>query len=409
MRCALLALLLLLPGWALAQAALSSTLSGTVRDSLTQKPLPFASVFLANTTLGATTNEQGEFTLARVPAGSYDLVASFVGYRLAKVAVTVGGPAPQQVALPLAPESSQLGEVVVRARRHANRPEDYQRFIELFLGRTSFSRQCRIRNPRAVIVDYDAKANELTASATDYVEVENQALGYRLKYYGMHFSANFGQQLVTFYGQPVFEELVPRSAGQRQRWANNRATAYRGSLTHFLCSVYLDKVAAQGFLAQKLRVIPNPPFARADSLRRQLLRQHQHTALSSAEMDSVARWARVYPSLQLLYTAPRPLDSLRRVAPDGRVYLRFTDYLRVTYSREPPDPLYPGPPRLPGGPPDPPPRQQVSRLQLLAHEAELQPNGQLLNPLAVLVQDYWGFEKMGEFLPLNYAPLSPIP
>ncbi|MEJ7659882.1 MAG: carboxypeptidase-like regulatory domain-containing protein [Hymenobacter sp.] len=38
-------------------------LSGTVRDSVTRQPLPFASVFLANTTLGATTNEQGHYVL----------------------------------------------------------------------------------------------------------------------------------------------------------------------------------------------------------------------------------------------------------------------------------------------------------------------------------------------------------
>ncbi|RZK14459.1 MAG: hypothetical protein EOO56_24925, partial [Hymenobacter sp.] len=56
--------LLLLPGLAGAQASLS----GTVRDSLTQKPLPFASVFLANTTLGVTTTEQGTFVFERVPA-----------------------------------------------------------------------------------------------------------------------------------------------------------------------------------------------------------------------------------------------------------------------------------------------------------------------------------------------------
>jgi hypothetical protein len=224
----------------------------------------------------------------------------------------------------------------------------------------------------------------------------------------LHFTANFKQELVTFYGQPVFEELTARSADQRRRWTTNRAIAYNGSLTHFLCCVYLNKVSSQGFLAQKVRLVPNPPFARADSLRRQLLRQHQQqrTPLSAAEMDSVASWAHVYPNLQLLYTNPRPLDSLRRVAPDGRVYLRFTDYLQVTYSREVTDPLYPGPPRLPGGPPGPPPKEQVSRLQLMQREAELQPNGQLLNPLAVLVENYWGFEKMGEFLPLNF--LTPI-
>jgi hypothetical protein len=37
-------------------------------------------------------------------------------------------------------------------------------------------------------------------------------------------------------------------------------------------------------------------------------------------------------------------------------------------------------------------------------EVEIEPNGQLANPLAVFTDEYWGFEKMGEFLPVNYLP-----
>jgi len=339
MRCVLLALLVLLPGWVLAQAQLS----GTVRDSLTQKPLPFASVFLANTTLGATTNELGEFVLARVPAGSYELVASYVGYRLARRPVQVAA-APLTVALGLAPETSQLGEVVVRARRHRNRPEDYRRFAELFLGNTSFSQQCRITNPQAVLVDYHSQAKELVAEAPDFVAVENQALGYRIKYYGLRFRVSFVQQVLSFYGEPVFEELTPRNVHQRRRWKTNRLTAYQGSQRHFLKSVYDNRVAAEGFLAQKVRIVPNPAFARADSLSAQLRRHRPPGVRTAAEQDSLASWGRVMPNLQLLYTAPRPIDSLRRVAADGRVFLRFSNYLQVSYLRELPDPHYQPPP-----------------------------------------------------------------
>ncbi|MFC7668000.1 carboxypeptidase-like regulatory domain-containing protein [Hymenobacter humi] len=80
----------------LAQA--QSSISGIVQDSVTRQPLAFASVFLANTTLGVTTTEQGTFEFPRVPAGTYDVVGSYVGYRLAKQSITVG-PTPQQLML----------------------------------------------------------------------------------------------------------------------------------------------------------------------------------------------------------------------------------------------------------------------------------------------------------------------
>ncbi len=48
--------------------------------------------------------------------------------------------------------------------------------------------------------------------------------------------------------------------------------------------------------------------------------------------------------------------------------------------------------------------RQVSQLGLMLPEIRIQANGQLVNPLAVFTDKYWGFEKMGEFLPVNYLP-----
>jgi hypothetical protein len=396
MRTALAILLLLLPGLALGQGRLT----GVVQDSVTHQPLAFASVFLANTTLGVTTTEQGKFEFPKVPAGTYDIVGSYVGYRLARQTIRVEA-GPQQVTLRLAPTANQLGEVVVRP--NPNRASDFQKFSELFLGRSTFSRQCRIRNPDDVLLDFDSEANELTASAIKYVQVDNDALGYRVKYYGLRFVTNFTQQVVTFYGQPVFEEMATKSERQQRRWEANRVRAYRGSLAHFLRSVRDSQLTAQGFVARRLRVVNNPRFARADSLRKALLRQLR--AFSAAEQDSISRWASVPPAFSMLYVAPRHLDSLRRVAPGGQhVFLRFRDQLQVTYLNEGPDANYHPQPSRFAKPAPLPQDQQASQLILMQPEIEIEPNGQLANPLAVFTDGYWGFEKMGEFLPLNYLP-----
>jgi hypothetical protein len=403
MRRLLASLLLLLPGLAAAQAPIT----GTVRDSVTHLPVAFASVFLANTTLGVMANEHGFFALERVPAGSYTLVASYVGYRLAKRSLVVTA-APQTVTLQLPPGANQLGEVVVRGRKVKPQASlaDYQRFVELFLGRTTFSQQCSIRNRDGVVVNYAADKRELTATADNFLQVDNLALGYRIKYYGLHFTCSFGNNVFTFYGQPAFEEMTPRNERQQQHWEANRASAYHGSLAHFLKSVYDNQVREQGFLAQQVTVTPNPRFARADSLRLTLLHRLGYSPPKTGELDSLKKWTDVPAFFTMLNTHERPIDSLRRVEMGGgSVFLRFSQQLQVCYFGQGPDPRYP----LPMSPIGPPgtfelPKHQVSRLRLLVPAAEIQPTGYLLNPLAVFIDEYWGFERIGEFLPVNYQP-----
>jgi len=387
------------------QASAQGTLSGIIRDSLTQKPLEFASVFLASTTYGSTTDANGRFTLAGVPAGPYDLIVSYVGYKLLKRSITVAN-GPQPLDLLLTPSAQQLRGVTVRP--NPNRESDYRKFAEAFLGRSSLSRQCRIRNPDAVLVDFDADQNVLTASSPTFLQVDNAALGYRIKYYGLKFTLSFRQQYVSFYGWPIFEEMKPRNSRQQQRWLANRERAYHGSLTHFLKSVHDNDLDYQGFLVRKLRIVPNPRFAHVDSLRKALLRFRYMQPISAAEADSLGKWAQVPHSFSMLYMAERPIDSLRRVEPaTGQVWLRFPDYLQVTYLRESPDPAY-QPARPVGAPPGSTVKldRQISLLSLTQPEAEIQPNGQLVEPLAVFTDEYWGFEKMGELLPLDYRPTT---
>ena len=50
------------------------------------------------------------------------------------------------------------------------------------------------------------------------------------------------------------------------------------------------------------------------------------------------------------------------------------------------------------------PRDQESVVHLQQPEAEVEAIGALVVPLAVLSENYWGSDKIGELLPLDYQP-----
>jgi hypothetical protein len=395
---ALLLLLGLLFRWG--AVAAQASISGQVRDSVTHAPLPFASVFLTNTTRGTTTDAEGHFQLTNIVPGHYDLGVSYVGYRLFSQPVNLTGPL--MLTLDVAAAAQQLAEVVVRP--DPNREADYQRFKELFLGSSTLARQCRILNPDGVRVDFDARRRVLSAVAPHALEVENQALGYRLTFYQLDFKARFLDQSMglTLLTQVVFREMTGNER-QQKRWAANRRKAYLGSYQHFLRCIYTNRVAQEGFRVQKLRRVPNLRRLAADSVLR--VRQKQDRAASLPdELLQALREPRIN---SFLFTPALPPDSLRRVdARTGRVWLHFRDLLAVTYEREAPDPNYvrPGPNLTLVRP-----RYQESVVHLLQPEAEVESFGALVGPLAVQNEDYWGFEQIGELLPLDYRPPAAEP
>lgn len=105
-----------------AQSDKPGKLTGSIIDSTTTQPVPFATVaLLANAKLitGTTTDGAGAFVLPGVPAGSYQLTVSFVGYRTKTLPVTLTDDAPALTlnVIKLAPEGKNLGEVTVTAQK----------------------------------------------------------------------------------------------------------------------------------------------------------------------------------------------------------------------------------------------------------------------------------------------------
>jgi TonB-dependent receptor len=94
----------LLLGLALpASAALPAVLTGTITDAATGDPLIGATVRVDGTGLGAATDIDGAYRLARVPSGPQVVVVSYIGYREQRVEVDVpeGGTRELDVALEL--------------------------------------------------------------------------------------------------------------------------------------------------------------------------------------------------------------------------------------------------------------------------------------------------------------------
>ncbi|HKO78949.1 MAG TPA: carboxypeptidase-like regulatory domain-containing protein, partial [Chitinophagaceae bacterium] len=60
------------------------TVSGKIIDAESKEPLNSASVYCQNTTIGTTTNKQGEFSL-QLKSGGYELVISYTGYQTKQV------------------------------------------------------------------------------------------------------------------------------------------------------------------------------------------------------------------------------------------------------------------------------------------------------------------------------------
>ena len=98
-----------------------------------------ASVYINSTSIGTTTNDEGEFELS-VKNGKYDLIASYIGFNTAQFALdteTINQP----IIFMLSPKSNMLDEVVVSNRKNKMSAEDRAYFLaqfrNTFLGKTN--------------------------------------------------------------------------------------------------------------------------------------------------------------------------------------------------------------------------------------------------------------------------------
>ena len=228
--------------------AQSYSISGEVTNAA-GTPMHAASVFAQNTTLGTVTDADGKFTIT-LPAGGFDLVFSYTGYKTESRRVSATE-ANQKLEIKLAEKDKELESVsVVSSNEVMNGMEKYGAFFkEEFIGKTENAKNCEIQNPEVLHFFFSKKKNRLKITATEQLIIKNNALGYTLKYALDSFTHEYKTEVSTFTGFPFYENMVADSL-QQIKWNDARAAAYKGSTLHFMRSLYNKTLKEEKFDVQ---------------------------------------------------------------------------------------------------------------------------------------------------------------
>ena len=283
-------------------------INGRVIDRITKRPVANASVFLNNTSTGTQTTNDGTFAFNNTRAGKYELVVSVIGFETYKQSIIINNRNIVLGDIEISPKQIVLHEVSVTARRQTKdeRQKYLSWFTNEFIGTSAVAEQCRILNPEVLDLSYDVTKNTLTASSSDFLVVDNRALGYRIKYMLTNFKLDNDPSAkirLDYEGSILFEEL-PGAAKQQKRWQKHRQSVYEGSVMHFLRSAAADAIEREGF-----RVLRQDNYANPERLSDSLIQSKiaiYKKLKSRTAADSLSFWNK---KLRL----PRTIEKLIRV------------------------------------------------------------------------------------------------
>lgn len=382
------------------------TIKGNVSTKNT--PLEGAAVYINNSSIGTTSDSEGNFELT-VNHGRYDIIVSFLGFKTINYQLdTEKYKAP--LAFKMQEEANLLDEIVLKNTVYDKTWEHYLiQFKISFIGTSDFAEDVKILNPKALHFEFDRATQTLEAFAKGPLKIENRALGYLVTYDLVSFSRD--REKITYVGYTRYEDLKG-SRSKKRKWRKNRLKAYSGSKTHFFKSLLATNLREDGFVINQFRRVKNPDRPSDEEIEkaRKIIRSQRgsysfpkkikapKTALDSAVLT--LRKSRLPKFRDYLYKKNVPYNKMIK-RKDGKTFLVFKDYLSIIYTKEKEETAYlnthalrrkrePGP--------------QTSALVITKPSPYVLPTGQVINPLDIFFEGYWGFEKMAETLPLDYNP-----
>ncbi len=379
-----------------ASPQVNQTVSGFVKNIQTGGPIESANVFIANTTMGDATDQEGRYLIPDVPPGSYEIVVSAIGYEIDKRGLIVIQDS-QGITFNLVPKVIQMPEVVVSAADQKRREKNIGKFLKSLLSTTRNASQTRIMNPQVLEFPRTSRG-VLIAVAHEPLLFKNMGLGYKITYILERFVAT--SDYVKYSGNPLFEELQPGSPEQLEEWRKNRRTAYEGSLRHFLratCQQYDQSSGNQEL--RGYRVIAN-----FNSKRRK--RTYTQGGLLDDEGFSVL-WI---DDSRLMVRDPLEPNKIVEadvvntnhflgpgIHPTERT-LKFPNYLEITYINELEDSRYLrfiGKSRAVDA--------QTSWIKLETDSVFIDFEGRYFDQFKINMFGYWSWERLADMVPYEYV------
>lgn len=224
-------------------------ITGTVINAETKAPMQGASVFAENTTFGTATDADGKFVL-QLPNGGYSLIVTFTGFN--SWSQRISNTENQPLSVSMTTKEKMMQEVsIVSSGEVKNGWEKYGKvFTDEFIGKSLNGSSCSIKNPEVLKFFYSKRKGRLKVLADDAVMIQNDALGYIIKYQLDSFVHEYNTEVTVYTGNPLFEEMAATDSLQVLKWMAARKKAYYGSVLHFMRSVYDMQLSEEGFEIQ---------------------------------------------------------------------------------------------------------------------------------------------------------------
>ncbi|MFN7115684.1 MAG: carboxypeptidase-like regulatory domain-containing protein [Saprospiraceae bacterium] len=363
---ALFSILALLPSFLFAQRTI--TISGKLLSAKDDTPVIFANLYIPNTSYGTYSDDQGNFTFQAQVWEAFELVISHVEHDITLLKLNVSSDEVNVQTIRLQPKAYNLQEVVVKEDK--NWKAYYELFRKSFIGTTPNSRQCEITNRLVLNFDYDSTTHILTAWAYEPLKIRNKALGYELTYDLVSFEMDNSRGAVFYQGFPFFKSMEASNKRRTNRWDRERQEAYRGSILHFVRALYRGEAAKEGF-----------------SITAQV-RQEQATG----GMRTVRTIEQV--------VSPETLVSPDSIAPALR--FQTPHRLRLQYNGEKESGVFAQERSLNFGGSAQAAKFQTSFIKLNTEFVRIYSDGYVDNGLDMLLEGYFGWEKIADMLPLDY-------
>lgn len=357
-------MLLLIPAVCFSQLKIT----GRIIDKRYKTPILNAKVFLTTDTTKYKTNEDGIFTIPNVKPGEYTLVVTSPEYETYANSWLVYD---NSIVIPDIGLLSIDELDLTNDKYNTNRERDLNIFKLFFLGESANAKQCKILNPDIIFVKYNNILRNLTAFSDEFINIENRALGYMLKYQLRTFRY-LQNGTVYFEGTQQFEEL-PGSDSEKKRWKKQRLAIYQGSSMHFLRAIVGGNLDGEGFKVSRLT-----------------------RALDTDYYKLTGR-----QSFKSTYNSePLPVDSfISKTNKKGVFALKFSDLLYIIYRKKA---QHPNINRI-GMPPNLP-NFATTIVSFNEPYALFGVDGVITTPQSVSFEGEWGETGVANLLPPDYQP-----
>jgi|GEM_PF-1895363 len=216
---------------------------GVVVDSSSGQPLPDARVFINNSSFKANTDKKGEFEIAKIPAGSYFIVAAAGGAVSQGKMVDIKMDSISTIVIPL-PLIEKPHWITPQST--VNKEDMKRNYAFTYLMNTKVFSPIKLSNPSALEIKSTSK--KIVMRTNQPLEIIDQRIGYKILYYLQYAEIpKSRKENRVFRGFTSFDTLTAGSAQERRNWIANRDDFYRGTINHLMRSLVEGQSRHDGF------------------------------------------------------------------------------------------------------------------------------------------------------------------